>query len=194
MSQLEKLAGFMSGMNRKQRMAWAIVSSMSLAVVLGVGALVSHRLGPGWLTTVLVIAAVVVQGTGALMCFRIKPDKGGVTSDERDKLIEKNTNLAGFGAGQVQMRRPVRSVGPRGLAQERVGAVGQLHDRLAHTGVAAVDQGGAVGVGDPQREGLGGVVDQPGQHGQRAQPDRLPVRPHPDVEDVAEVVEFAAQR
>lgn len=72
--------------------------------------------------------------------------------------------------------------------RERVGAVGQLHDRLAHTGVAAVDQGGAVGVGDPQREGLGGVVDQPGQHGQRAQPDRLPVRPHPDVEDAAEVV------
>lgn len=98
MSQLEKLAGFMSGMNRKQRMAWAIVSSMSLAVVLGVGALVSHRLGPGWLTAMLVVAAVVVQGTGALMCFRIKPDKGGVTSDERDKLIEKNTNLAGFGA------------------------------------------------------------------------------------------------
>jgi hypothetical protein len=28
----------------------------------------------------------------------MKPDKGPVTFDERDKLIEKNANLAGFGA------------------------------------------------------------------------------------------------
>ncbi len=32
------------------------------------------------------------------MCFRIKPDQGAVTSDERDKQIEKNAYLAGFGA------------------------------------------------------------------------------------------------
>ncbi len=32
------------------------------------------------------------------MCLRIKPDQGTVTSDERDKQIEKNAYLAGFGA------------------------------------------------------------------------------------------------
>lgn len=98
MSQLEKPAGFMSGMNRKQKMAFAIVSSMSLAVILGAGAVLSHRLGFRWLTVVLGVAAAIVQLTGVLLCLRIKPDRGAVTSDERDKLIEKNTNLAGFGA------------------------------------------------------------------------------------------------
>lgn len=85
-------------MNREQKRALAIVISMSLAVVLYVGALVSGRFGFDLGKIVLIVAAAVVQGTGVLVCLRVKPDKGAVTSDERDKLIEKNAYLAGFGA------------------------------------------------------------------------------------------------
>ena len=85
-------------MNREQKRAWALVSSMSLAAILCVAALVSRHLERGSLTILLVVTAALVQGTGVLVCLRVKPDKGAVTSDERDKQIEKNTYLAGFGA------------------------------------------------------------------------------------------------
>ncbi len=84
-------------MNREQKRAWAIVISMSLAVVLCVAAAATRHLG-GSLTRVLIIAAALIQGIGVLVCLRVKPDKSVVTSDERDKLIEKNAHLAGFGA------------------------------------------------------------------------------------------------
>jgi hypothetical protein len=84
-------------MNRVQKRAWAIVISMSLAVVLCVAAAAIHHLG-GSATKVFIVAAAVVQGIGVVVCLRVKPDKGAVTSDERDKLIEKNAHLAGFGA------------------------------------------------------------------------------------------------
>jgi hypothetical protein len=84
-------------MNREQKRAWAIVISMSLAIILCTAAAVIHRLG-GSPTRAFIVAAAVVQGIGVLVCLRIKPDKGPVVSDERDKLIEKNAYLAGFGA------------------------------------------------------------------------------------------------
>lgn len=85
-------------MNREQKRAWALVSSMSPAAVLFVAALVLHHLEPGWPSVVLLVAAAVVQGAGVLVCLRVKPDAGAVTADERDKQIEKNSYLAGFGA------------------------------------------------------------------------------------------------
>jgi hypothetical protein len=85
-------------MNREQKRALAIVISMSLAAVLCVAALVSRPLELGWPTILLFVAAGVVQGTGVLVCLNVKPDQGTVTSDERDKQIEKNAYLAGFGA------------------------------------------------------------------------------------------------
>jgi hypothetical protein len=84
-------------MNRLQKQAWSIVIGMSLAVILCAVALIVHRLGAGsprpWL-----VLATVAQGTGVVVCFRVKPGKDAVVSDERDKQIEKNANLAGFGA------------------------------------------------------------------------------------------------
>lgn len=85
-------------MNREQKRAWAIVSSMSLAAVLCVAALVARHFELRLATLLLFGMAAVVQGTGVVLCFRVKPDLGAVTSDERDKLIEKNAYLAGFGA------------------------------------------------------------------------------------------------
>lgn len=85
-------------MNREQKRAWAIVVSMSLAVPLFVGGLISRHYGFSLPAVVLTAVAAVVQGTGVLACLRVKPDAGAVTSDERDKQIEKNSHLAGFGA------------------------------------------------------------------------------------------------
>ena len=84
-------------MNREQKRAWAIVIGMSLAMILGVAALAVHLLELGS-PRILLFAAALAQGTGVLVCFRVKPDEGAVASDERDKQIEKNANLAGFGA------------------------------------------------------------------------------------------------
>jgi len=85
-------------MNREQKRAWAIVVSMSLAAVLCLTALVLRHVGLHLPTILLFAPAAVVQGAGVVVCFRIKPDQGAVTSDERDKQIEKSAYLAGFGA------------------------------------------------------------------------------------------------
>ncbi len=85
-------------MNREQKRAWAIVVSMSLAAVLCITALALRHVGLRLPTILLFIPAAVVQGTGVLVCLRIQPDQGAITSDERDKQIEKNAYLAGFGA------------------------------------------------------------------------------------------------
>lgn len=84
-------------MNTEQKRAWAIVIGMSLALILATIAGVLHILGFGW-ARLFLWAAAVPQGAGVVVCLRVKPDKGAVTSDERDKQIEKNAYLAGFGA------------------------------------------------------------------------------------------------
>ena len=99
MSRVQKTAWFkLAAMNREQKRAWVLVSSMSLAGVLSAAALICRHLGPISLSTALFVATGVVLGTGVLLCLRVKPDQGAVTSDERDKQIEKNAYLAGFGA------------------------------------------------------------------------------------------------
>jgi len=85
-------------MNREQKRAWALVLSMSLAAVLCLTSLALRHAGLHLPALLLFVPAAVVQGAGVLVCLRIKPDPGAVTSDERDKQIEKNANLAGFGA------------------------------------------------------------------------------------------------
>jgi len=84
-------------MNREQKRAWAIVISMSLALILVVVAGVLHFLDLGS-PRLFVYMAALVQAIGVLACFRVQPDPGVVISDERDKQIEKNAYLAGFGA------------------------------------------------------------------------------------------------
>jgi len=84
-------------MNREQKRALAIVISMSLAMILCIAAFVLHhfKVRSPW---PCIFLAAVVQGTGVVVSFRFKPDKGAIAFDERDKQIEKNANLAGFGA------------------------------------------------------------------------------------------------
>ncbi len=83
-------------MNVAQKRSCAIVVGMSLALILVIIAGVLHVLGFGW-ARLFLWAAAVPQGVGGVVCLRVRPDKGAVTSDERDKQIEKNAHLAGFG-------------------------------------------------------------------------------------------------
>jgi hypothetical protein len=103
--------------NREQKRAWAIVLSMSLAAVLCVTALALRHLELHSPAILLFVAAAVVQGTGVVVCFRLKPDPDAVTSDERDKQIEKNAYLAGFGA--VYLFVIVASFAPIGILGEK---------------------------------------------------------------------------
>jgi hypothetical protein len=103
-------------MNREQKRAWAIVISMSLALILVIVAGVLHLLELGS-PRLFVCTAAVVQGMGVLVCFRVKPDPGPVASDERDRQIEKNAYLAGFGA--VYLFVIVASFAPIGILGEK---------------------------------------------------------------------------
>jgi len=84
-------------MNREQKRAWALVIGMSLALILVIVAGLLHLLDLGW-SRPFIYAAAVAQGAGVTVCLRVKPDTGAVTTDERDKEIEKSAYLAGFGA------------------------------------------------------------------------------------------------
>ena len=84
-------------MNREQKRSWAILVGMSLALIFVIIAAALYLLDIGW-SYPFICAAVVAQCAGVVVCLRVKPDTGVVTSDERDKEIEKSVHLAGFGA------------------------------------------------------------------------------------------------
>ncbi len=83
-------------MKRIQKIAWSFVISMTLAMVLCILAFAARLLN--FCSPMLFIyLAAGAMGVGVFVAFRVKPDKGAVMIDERDKLIEKNAALAGFG-------------------------------------------------------------------------------------------------
>jgi hypothetical protein len=85
-------------MNRAQKISLTLVITMSLGLFLGIVLIVMRLFGVG-VPKIAFLVPVFIAGSGGIIsitCF--KKDKGTVTSDERDKLIEKNANLAGFGA------------------------------------------------------------------------------------------------
>ena len=86
-------------MNRVQKISWSLVITMSLGLILGL--IVTVILYPKFgMPKALCGFGLIffIGGLGGLSVFFFKKDKGKVTSDERDKLIEKNASLAGFGA------------------------------------------------------------------------------------------------
>ena len=119
---------------------------------------------------------------------------GGMWVSNNSPTPAARGDPAGFGAGQMQVGRAIRRVRPGRLAQEDVGAAGQIDHRIAVAGVAAVDERGARRVGDPHAVGLGRVAHQPRRDVDGADRDGLAVHPVPDVEDVGAVVDLAAVR
>ena len=104
-------------MNRAQKISWSIVITMSLGLILAVTAFVilypkfgmsgAFRIGFGLLA---------IGGLGGLSVFIFKKDKGKVTRDERDELIEKNSFYVGLGA--VYLLVILVSYLPIGIAPE----------------------------------------------------------------------------
>ena len=83
-------------MNREQKVALSLVVTILAAVVASTVAILIlyRRVGmpealKGW-------AFMGLSGLGGLSIFIFKKEKGKVTFDERDKLIQKRAALAGF--------------------------------------------------------------------------------------------------
>ena len=85
-------------MNRGQKISLTLVITISLGLLIGITAVVVRCLGADVSKIPFVFAAAVAGSGGIISIICFKKDKGPVTSDERDKLIEKNAHLAGFGA------------------------------------------------------------------------------------------------
>jgi undecaprenyl pyrophosphate phosphatase UppP len=84
-------------MKYEQKVSWALVISISLAVVFVIAGLLIRQFAPGLAKPFMYVAAAAIA-VGVIFVFRCKRDRGPITSDERDKLIEKNADMAGLGA------------------------------------------------------------------------------------------------
>jgi hypothetical protein len=92
------MAGGTKKMNRVQKISLTMVITFLLGLFLGI-TLIIMRLSDLSIPKTAFLFPVFIAGSGGIIsitCF--KKDKGIVMFDERDKLIEKNANLAGFGA------------------------------------------------------------------------------------------------
>jgi len=84
-------------MNRQQKRALAILSSMSLTLLLAVAAVTMSIFHVRWLSILLLFFVAVVPCVGGVVFFRLRPAGGAVMFDERDMEIQRNANLASFG-------------------------------------------------------------------------------------------------
>jgi len=83
-------------MNREQKVALSlVVTTLAAAVASTVAILVLYR-RVGMPEALKGLAFMGFSGLGCLSIFIFKKEKGKVTFDERDKLIQKRAALAGF--------------------------------------------------------------------------------------------------
>jgi hypothetical protein len=88
-------------MNRVQKIAWLFVVTISLAVILSAVAIGLLYLKFGMPVAQAGLAFLAIAGLGGFGPLIFKKDKGDVTCDERDKLINQHAALAGFGASYL---------------------------------------------------------------------------------------------
>jgi hypothetical protein len=81
-------------MNREQKMAWWMVISILTGIAASVAAIVLLKSFVG-------LAFMGIAGFGGLGPLIFRKDRGGVTFDERDKLIKRRSALAGFAAAYL---------------------------------------------------------------------------------------------
>ncbi|MHC4844209.1 MAG: hypothetical protein ACYTEE_10445 [Planctomycetota bacterium] len=85
-------------MNRVQKISLTIVITFSLGIALGIMLIVMRLFDLGVPKAVFLFPVFIAGSGGVISITCFKKDKGDITFDERDKQIEKNANLAGFGA------------------------------------------------------------------------------------------------
>jgi len=88
-------------MNRAQKMAWLLVITISVAVLLAGGAVGILYVKVGMPKALAGLGFLGIAGFGGLGPLIFKKDKGKVEFDERDKLINRRAALAGFGSAYM---------------------------------------------------------------------------------------------
>ena len=103
-------------MIRQQKIAVTVLIVSLLGLFLGITVILMRRLVPDFPKTAAAFGGVTLAFGVIVFVGRFKKDKGAITFDERDKLIEKNAHLAGFGA--VYLLVILVSYLPIGIAPE----------------------------------------------------------------------------
>jgi hypothetical protein len=85
-------------MNRQQKIATTVLIVSLLGLFLGITVILMRHFVPDFPKTAVAFSGVILAFGVIVFISRFKRDKGAVAFDERDKLIEKNAQLAGFGA------------------------------------------------------------------------------------------------
>ena len=103
-------------MNRQQKIAVTVLIVSLLGLFLGITVVLMQRFVPDFPKSTIAFGGAILAFGVIVFISRFKKDKGAVTFDERDKLIEKNAHLAGFGA--VYLLVILVSYVPIGIAPE----------------------------------------------------------------------------
>ena len=85
-------------MKREQKIALTILVVSLLGLFLGIAIILMKHYVPGFPKGAVAFGSAILAVGVIIFISRLKRDKGAVAFDERDKLIEKNAHLAGFGA------------------------------------------------------------------------------------------------
>ncbi|MHC4325060.1 MAG: hypothetical protein ACYSUX_12415 [Planctomycetota bacterium] len=86
-------------MNRQQKIALTVLIVSLLGTFLGITLTLMKHYVPGFPKGIIAFCGFILSLGAFLFISRlIKKNKGEVISDERDRQIEKNAYLAGFGA------------------------------------------------------------------------------------------------
>ena len=104
-------------MNRQQKIALTVLILSLFAMFLGITLTLMKHYVPGFPKKDIAFPAFILSlGVFIFISRFLKKDKGAVTFDERDKVIEKNAHLAGFGT--VYLLVILVSYLPIGIAPE----------------------------------------------------------------------------
>jgi hypothetical protein len=103
-------------MIRQQKIALTVLVVSLLGLLLGITVILMRRFIPDFPKTAVAFGSLILAFGVIVFISRFKRDKGAVTFDERDKLIEKSAHLAGFGA--VYLLVILVSYLPIGIAPE----------------------------------------------------------------------------
>jgi hypothetical protein len=103
-------------MKREQKIAVTVLIVSLLGLFLGITVILLRRFVPDFPKITVAFGGFILAFGVIALLSRFKKDKGAVTFDERDKLIEKNAHSAGLGA--VYLLVILVSYLPIGIAPE----------------------------------------------------------------------------
>jgi hypothetical protein len=83
-------------MNRIQKIAWSMVITISLALIVSGRAVTVLYTGVGFPKAFAGLGFMGIAGLGGFSPLLFRKDKGKVTFDERDETIKRRAALAGF--------------------------------------------------------------------------------------------------